>query len=40
MNYTDSVPLTLEKNREKILTLGPPQEGARSGLLPIVTREI
>ena len=23
MNYTDSVPLTLEKKREKILTFGP-----------------
>ena len=23
MNYTDSVPLTSEKKREKILTLGP-----------------
>ena len=23
-NYTDSVPSTLEKDREKILTLGPP----------------
>ena len=26
MNYTDSVPLTLEKKREKILTFGPPKE--------------
>ena len=25
-NYTDSVPLTLKKKREKILTLGPPQK--------------
>ena len=25
MNYTDSVPLTSEKDREKILTFGPPQ---------------